>query len=285
MIVVGITRSEYIEFRTFIDIREVPYVVAVLVNKRICTGFLVDVRWVVTAAHCLGQDNRHIRVLIGATKVNYPMDVIYPEGFVIHPLYNRETHKQYDIALIKLERKVKMTDYSQIITVDDKGYDINKKRCLIVGYGDHKTNMNRRIHRGWVTMGRKGNASSFIHENCPELKHVETYFDDFYWSYPDHNSQACNGDSGGPLVCDDIVVGMIHGGIKCNINDPNSCYSKKYDLFIILYERFMWLESYVECLPNCTPNYIRDYIPNYCQIATKPSTLYIVLFVLICLLF
>ncbi|KAK9510224.1 hypothetical protein O3M35_005053 [Rhynocoris fuscipes] len=254
-----------ISSRTFegrkVDIKEVPFIVIITSDAGVCTGFLVDVRWVITAAHCL-ENTIDVTIAIGGNDVDIPTRFFTAEKAIFHPEYYLSNN---DIVLLKLKMSVKLHDYAQIIAVDSVGWpndSVTRRKCYVVGYGFHKKiNHSGELHGGQVSIGH----GRFYDWNCTLARMMISA--NLYWSYYNESEHLCHGDSGAPLICDNVAVGVAVAIFPCK-HSLNPCNEKNVATYVILYEKLKWMKSYITCLPKCN-----------CNINTMPSTVYLILFV------
>ncbi|KAL6107710.1 uncharacterized protein ACO6RY_18425 [Pungitius sinensis] len=158
-------------------------------NDRICSGFLLNENFVLTAAHCSAK----------TYKVSLGVHNLHNKGFQVTSVAQTFPHRDYDnnnykndIMLLKLSSKAIFNKNVAPIALADVEDVSGPKSCLVSGWGKTDT---------------QNNFSS------PVLREVEVQLvsdpecdkRNFYCS--EGKNGPFQGDSGGPLVCD----GKAHG--------------------------------------------------------------------------
>ncbi|XP_054988061.1 mast cell protease 1A-like [Sorex araneus] len=178
-----------------------------------CGGFLIQEDVVMTAAHCNG---RKIEVLLGTNNIGKIRNCLRKKISVIeafpHEGYNIYTNAN-DIMLLKLEKKVRLTNKINLLSLPDPQTRLGPGQwCSVAGWGQTTS---------------KGKASKKLME--VELKvQNEERCKRIYKNYnpttqlcagDENEKDAMKGDSGGPLVCDNVAQGIVSYGDK-NGNPP-----------------------------------------------------------------
>jgi len=200
------------------EVNEYPWMVA-LSNG--CGGSLITNQWVLTAGHCLENEETSLikldlgdhnkRLSIEARNISKEI-----EQFFVHPRYENSTPEQkgpnYDFALIKLKTKIDWSEHPNIrpicLPYPDETYA--GKTAIASGWGAAR---GRPLSRGpsdppppgprpATTELREVDIEVLTNKDC-----AERYSSDSRYRITDAmlcaispGKDSCNGDSGGPLV-------------------------------------------------------------------------------------
>ncbi|XP_034826583.1 uncharacterized protein [Maniola hyperantus] len=109
------------------DTRNFPYIAAIIINGRLwCAGTIVDVNWVLTAAHCLNYVlhvspmktlGKFVKVRVGSAQPHEGGQLVDVSGAVRHPKFEEEPVPHADIALLKLAENLEFTPYINLIKI------------------------------------------------------------------------------------------------------------------------------------------------------------------------
>jgi secreted trypsin-like serine protease len=196
-------------------------------NSHFCGGFIINSRWIMTAAHCTrGETPAIMVVVIGDHTRN---EVSNPERLTLevesinaHHLYNPSTF-QYDVSLVKTQATIMFNENIQPVCAPDAALTYDHWRSVCSGWGTLSSGgacCPQTLQ--YVSMNLTTNAY------CDAAYPTYRIYDDMICATDNTGSRerdSCQGDSGGPLMVQEAdgtfrVVGIVSWGIGCASGYP-----------------------------------------------------------------
>ncbi len=213
---------------------EAPYVVSVYINQNpgvfdpslVCTGTLIDSRFVLTAAHCLAGYSPE-QLLIGAGGTSLADSLLYAAAsLTVHPGYREpptlDTGLLDDIGLIRLTEPVAGITPLAVTPPKDASLLNNPKGMALYGWGfDENGQVDDRL--GYTKQRNYSSTASRWYDGFNPRKQVAA---GFAIKRRAAFAGPCTGDSGGPLVGFNskrmpFIVGVVsYGASDCLAGVP-----------------------------------------------------------------
>ncbi|XP_063873465.1 uncharacterized protein LOC135107481 isoform X3 [Scylla paramamosain] len=176
--------------------KEFPFQARIMVhNKILCSGTLISLNLILTAAHCFPQGHEGTLVTLGEydTKVNEPYSqVIKVRNVIKHENFNKKTMDN-DIAILELIEPAVITPYVIPACIATSKDTFPSSLTVTSGWGHDK------FGGSVSTVLMKVGLDLISNEECQQMYSSRGYTitSNMICTYT-QNKDACQGDSGGP---------------------------------------------------------------------------------------
>ncbi|KAK2579372.1 hypothetical protein KPH14_003237 [Odynerus spinipes] len=190
------------------NVREHPHQASLAVYGHLCGASIINKRWLISAAHCVGLSADYYSISVGSNSTSNGTKYAVKK-VVKHPLYNSQMI-DYDASLIQVEGEIEFNDFVKPIKLASSepsaGFLVN-----VTGWG--------KLSEGGKQPGSLQVVSVPIVNRtaCQKAYEYEAEITQsmICAGYDKGGKDSCQGDSGGPLTANGVLYGIVSWGFGC----------------------------------------------------------------------
>ncbi|XP_038218615.1 trypsin-1-like [Zerene cesonia] len=207
------------------DTKNYPYMAAIIINGRLwCAGTIVDVNWVLTAAHCLNYVlhvspmktlGQYVKVRVGSPRPHEGGVLMEVAGAVRHPKFEEEPVPHADVALLKLAENLEFTpDINLIKIYEGMKEPYSQSFVVVTGWGMTRgTDTSFRDQTPDLLSARLKVRTRHYCRDAYQLVNGFQFTPDFFCaSLRNGTRDACLFDAGAPAVQHNRLLGVMSFG-------------------------------------------------------------------------
>ncbi|XP_057322704.1 chymotrypsin-2-like isoform X2 [Microplitis mediator] len=233
--ITGGVRAFLYEFPSIVSIR--------FYGQQLCAGVFITTKHVLTAAHCLAEDNyfqtgvdlypaSEITIGSGSDNCYFPKVIHKIKGFRIHPRYLGSYNRNInDIAIITLEKPIIPNPLQQIIRLPSVHTGVGLQSA-VAGWGTSYEGEGKPSE-----LLKKAFVRTISNAECQRRNHVFIYSGQLCCSQ-NYGVGFCDGDSGGPLVHGGEVIGIVSMSFNCGKGTP--------DVYTRVHSYLPWIRANIQ---------------------------------------
>ncbi|XP_059622747.1 chymotrypsin-2-like [Phlebotomus argentipes] len=179
-------------------------------NSHFCGGFIVNNRWVVSAAHCtINRTPANTWIVVGALQLSTGGTNVFTSAVVNHPNYTPSTLAN-DISLLQSRDVIATSATVQPLAVGSEHVGGNLQ-ATAAGWGRVGANLPLANTLQWLSTTTLTNAE--CRSRMPNANTANMVFDNTICAFTRQGEGMCNGDSGSALFIGTTAIGVVSWGI------------------------------------------------------------------------